>query len=99
VVDALEKVKAGPLPAAALQYDNPKFQLLVGICQELQRLAGDQPFFLSCETAAQVLGEDSDPSAMTVWRWLGGLVRDGVLRLEKKGDRRKANEYHYLAEM
>lgn len=99
VVEALARAKAGALPGAAKDYEHPALRLLVALCRELQRHAVDRPFFLSCEDAAQLLGDGAHPSPMTVWRWLGGLVRDGVLSLEKRGDRRTANEYRYLAEI
>ena len=99
MTEAMARVKAGPLPDVAMGYDDARLRLLVALCRELQRDRDERPFYLSCESAAALIGkgDGESPSAMTVWRWLGGLQRDGVLRLETKGDRRKANEYRYLA--
>ena len=40
-----EAVKA-PTPKCAERYEHPKIRLLVALCRELQRAAGDAPFFL-----------------------------------------------------
>ena len=48
-------------------------QLLVGICRELQRRAGDAPFFLGCRTAAELLGVEHNTAA----RWLPGAAGNG----------------------
>jgi hypothetical protein len=77
----LERVRpAGP--AAALQYRSPKPRLLIALCRELQQEAGDGPFFLATTTVEKLLG----PNRMRAWRWLQGLVRDGVLNVVDRGD-------------
>ena len=70
------------LPDVARRYaDEPKLQLLVSLCRELQRSAGDSPFFLSCAKAGDLLGLQP----MTVWRWIELLKDHRVLELTKKG--------------
>jgi Bifunctional DNA primase/polymerase, N-terminal len=85
---------ATELPEASLQYEQHKLRLLVAFCRELQRAAGEAPFYLACRTAAECLGTD----APTANRWLRGLCRDGVLMLVERGDqsRRKASRFRYL---
>lgn len=83
---------AAPMPAAALQYDEPKLRQLVAFCRELQRTAGEQPFFLACRTGEERLGVPYS----TVSRWLQLLRLDNVLSEVTKGKRGKASEYRYL---
>lgn len=84
-------------PAAAQRYERPELRLLVALCRELQRATGDGPFFLSCWTAARLLGV----AHMTAWRWLCGLTADGVLVVVEKGGRAnamgKATRFRYIA--
>ncbi|HEV3023068.1 MAG TPA: hypothetical protein VGX76_11390, partial [Pirellulales bacterium] len=66
------------------------------LCAELQRVAGrGGPFFLDARTAGRLLGVHYT----TVARWLRGLCRDDVLRLETHGGFKthKASRYRYLA--
>ena len=64
VTAIFEKAKGRPLPQAARQYESPGVRLLVALCQELQRAAGDEPFFLGCRTAGRLLKVDHT----TAWR-------------------------------
>jgi hypothetical protein len=93
----LDQARRAPPPAAAMRYDQPEIRLLVGLVAELQRAAGDRPFFLSCRSAADLLRVHNG----TVCRWLQLLVRSRVLKLVSKGDRaqKKASEYRYLPEL
>ena len=80
----------GP-PNVALQYEQESLRLFVAFCRELQRAAGDKPFFLAGRSAADVTNE-SHPQ---VARWLRLLVMDKVLDLAKEGTRHHASEYRY----
>ena len=92
----VEKARAQSPPEAALVYEQEKLRLLVTLCQELQRIWGERPFFLSCRTAGDAVGV----THATAQRWLRGLQTDDVLKLVKKGGqittRRKASRYRYL---
>lgn len=81
-------------PAVALRYPDPRVRQLIGLCRELQRLAGTNAFFLDCRTCGRLLGVEYT----TAWRWLRLLCVEGVLELVSQGSQRamKANEYRYL---
>lgn len=92
-----EAVKA-PTPKCAEHYEHPKIRLLVALCRELQRAAGDAPFFLACRTAAKLL----EYNHVDVAAWLRGLRRDKVLELVDKrsgGGGRRAYRYRYRGDM
>jgi hypothetical protein len=97
VTAAWKAAKESPLPASAKEFADPQVQLLVGLCQQLQRLAGSQPFFLSSRTVAKLLGHDTHSTAAT---WLRGLVASGVLKIVEAGGPRtnKATRYHFNEE-
>jgi hypothetical protein len=83
-------------PAVAERYEQPRLRLLVSLCRELQRGAGDGPFYLSVRTAAGLLGVDIS----TASRWLFLLLQDGILDIVSRGDQRerKASRFRYIAE-
>lgn len=85
---------AADLPPAAARYDGAGPKLLVSLCRELQRGSGENPFYLSCRTAAGLLQVDHT----TANRWLFMLTTDRILRVEEKGNRatRRATRYRYL---
>jgi hypothetical protein len=70
--------------------------LLVAVCYQLQRTAGDEPFYLACRSAAEVAGTDYQ----TVNRWINMLLADGVLKLVEKGTQGsgKASRFRYVGE-
>lgn len=89
----MERALKAPLPKEALDYDAPETRRLVSLCRELQRAAGDSPFFLSCTTAGELLGLDYIPA----WRRLTILVADGVIQCVGPGTRSRAARYKYVA--
>jgi hypothetical protein len=104
MVAVLERAKAATPPRAAAQYESPGVRLLVSLCRELQRMAGDQPFFLGCRTAAGLLGlknRNGEDDHVTAWRWLRLLMHDKIIEEVEKGDRakRRASRYRYLADL
>lgn len=82
------------LPECAREYESDQIKLLVGFCRELQRAAGDQPFYLACRAAAPFL----ETTHTQVNRWLRLLCLDKVLREVEKGQRgrRRASTFRYL---
>ncbi len=89
-----EQAAKSELPEVAKNYDSPEVQALIAVCRELQRAAGEGPFFLDCRTAGKLLGVEHN----TANRYLRGLCRDKVLKLIEKGSqqKRRANRYRYL---
>jgi hypothetical protein len=90
----LERARQAEPPAVALQYRSPETRLLIALCRELQREVGDQPFFLATTTVEKLFGLNR----MRAWRWLQGLVRDGVLEAVDPGDsaKRVPARFRYL---
>ncbi len=77
--------------------DNTKLKILVSLCRELQKAAGDSAFFLSVRTGAKLL--NTYPMEVSRWLWL--LETDGILKVVAKGgtaeNPRKATRFRYLA--
>lgn len=90
----LQQAMASNPPACAGRYESPEMKLLICVCRELQQLAGDRPFFVSCREAARVLGI---PDHKAAWRLLRTLVTDGVLEVIERGTKTKATRYRYVA--
>ena len=97
IMHLLEQVEVFDMPDAAQDYEQPELYRLIAICRELQRLAGDGPFYLGCRTAGQLLNVRHDRAA----RWLKLLVFDEILREVEKGGQPgtayKATRYRYIA--
>jgi hypothetical protein len=91
LAEALIRARAAVLPPEASDYDSENSRLLVKLCIELQRISADQPFFLSCRSAGALLGIDHDCAN----RMLLMLVRDGILKLVRRGNEHRANRFLY----
>lgn len=61
--------------------EHSKLKILVSLCRELQRAAGNSAFFLSARTAGKLL----DITPMTASRWFFLLETDDILRVVSKG--------------
>lgn len=85
---ALSRAQAAPFD----KYDEPRLNVLAALCRELQRAAGDDPFFLSCRSAGELIGVDR----MRACRWLALLVHDGVIAIALQGTTRRATRYFHL---
>ena len=95
---AIERAKNTPPPPEAARYENPKLKKLVHFCRELQRIMGDNPFFLGVRDAAKVMGNTSNEIASSL---LHGLVRDGILKIIQKGTPggRRATRFKYSSKV
>jgi len=78
--------------------ENEKLQILVSLCRELQRAAGEQPFYLSTRTAGRLLSSSHTEAA----RWFFLLESDGILEVKAKGGTREnprnATRFRYLGD-
>ncbi len=92
IARAWKRAQESEPPPEALQFKNPKLQLLVSLCRELQGEAGKEPFYLSSRIAQQLLGQEHHTTAAT---WLGALVGLGILSIAKDGTAKQATRYHY----
>lgn len=94
--DAIKSAARFP-PAAAREYEQSGVKLLVALCRQLQRIAGSEPFFLSCREAGRLLGV----SHTEAWDWLSLLVMDQVLSVVEAGSHstRRASTFRYLGEL
>jgi hypothetical protein len=91
-------IQLEPPHIADEKYPNhSKLKIMVSLCRELQRAAGDSPFFLSVRTAGKLL----NVSPMQVSRWFFLLETDGILKVVAKGGTaqtvRTATRFRYLA--
>ena len=95
MVEVLERA-AQSTPLCAMQFESDKVRLLISLCRELQRGAGDQPFFLGCRSAAELLGESPRQAA----KWLRMLTESDVLELVSQGGpiSKRASEYRYVGD-
>lgn len=86
----------GMVPGLVAAYGRSELGQLVALCAELQRSAGDNPFFLACRSAGFLLGV----AQVTAWRWLKLLQHQHVLKLVTVGKyaTKKASEYRYFGE-
>lgn len=93
VAAALAAAEAAAPPEWSADY-SPECRLLASLCRELQRRAGADPFFLSADTAASLVGKDKTTAA----RWFKAFVADGALVVVVPGTRetRKATRYRYV---
>ena len=79
--------------SAEQEYESEEAQLLVRICYELQRLQGENPFFLSCYSAGYVLGVSHKKAN----KMLQMLVADEIIVLVEKNTTTRATRYRYVA--
>ena len=91
---ALHRGRTIPLPEVA-GFSDERVKLLSGICREMQRLVGNNSFFLPTRKLGRLLGAHWS----TVARWLVALETLNVIRLapgevRKRGGNRSPR-YHY----
>jgi hypothetical protein len=76
------RAEKAPLPEAAKQFSDPRIQILVGVCFQLQKLAGNSPFFLSVRGCAEIYGTKRLETASAI---LNGFVSRDILHVAEKG--------------
>jgi hypothetical protein len=90
--EAWNLAQSEPLPAEAAVFEEERNQRLVGFCFQLQRLNGDEPFFISSRVCQRLLGLGT---AYEAAKWLTALQEMGVIELAEKGSERRATRYWY----
>jgi len=87
-----------PFPEVALQYDSPEIRRLIRLCKELQRRAvnqGEDRFYLTGDVVARLLGMSRDRA----FRYLNGLIREGILELVTPHiPMKRARRFRYLGD-
>jgi len=86
---ALEDTKT---PPEAATYEDPRNQLLVRICWQLQQVHGNQPFYLALRTAGSLL----DLSHTEASKRLEMLMADGILVIATPHTNIFATRYRYI---
>jgi len=94
VIQAMKHADLADDPPCAQNYDHPQTIRLIKLCRELQRIAGDDPFFLSCRDAGRMIGMDHATAADR----LNMLIADKVLLLVQRQTERRARRYHFIGE-
>ena len=89
--EILREVDAGPLPIAAMEYEDPHLRQLLKLCQVLQRHAGDAVFPLSCRKAGEWLGMNYKQAN----KWLRLLTILEIISVVTPGTKAKATRYRY----
>jgi hypothetical protein len=83
-----------PLPPEAKQFEDPKRQLLVALCKQLQALAGTEPFYLSARTVQRLFEQDTHSTAAT---WLHAFCALQIIQNVQPGNAKRATRYRYIA--
>jgi hypothetical protein len=78
---AWEKAKNSPPHYAAADFKSPRIRKLIGLTWYLQLHAGENPFYLSCRSAAVFL----EVSHVRAGQFLRLLVRKKILRIVERG--------------
>ncbi|MCA9092673.1 MAG: bifunctional DNA primase/polymerase [Planctomycetaceae bacterium] len=95
--DAFKRAMERPAPEFTAVYGVSELSLLASLCRELQGEAGQNPFFLPCRKAGELLNVDHS----TANRWLGFLEDIGAIVTVVKGTLKsgRASRFHYLKEL
>ena len=96
LAEAANRARTAEPPPEAARFDSPELKLLVTLCGELQKEAGEEPFFLTCRDAADLIGLTGKSDYKVAWKWLRMLCALGILECTKHGNRTTANEYRWL---
>lgn len=94
MAETMKRAEASNPPAIAEAYGNETVSRLIRLCRELQRNAGDKPFFIAYRTIAELLGINRNRAGQFVEM----LIADDVLVLVRKGHTGRASEYRYLGD-
>jgi hypothetical protein len=91
ILGEIEMTDDLPESLAKLGYGE-KTILLCRICKQLQKNAGDEPFFISARQAGDLIGLHFTDASKVLY----ALVADDVLKLVKRGAGNQASRYYYI---
>lgn len=95
VAEIFHRARSQEPPSVSAQFPSPCAKLLCAFCRELQREAGNEPFWLDERTAAMLLGV-SQPA---VNYWFRELRRRGILDRVAAPTRERASRFRYLGSL
>ncbi len=88
----IERAKESPMPEWTSILSTPECLLLGGVCRELQRLSGSEPFFIPCRSVERYMGVPYRTAAT----WLSLFVRLNVLEIVEKHTTKLGSRYRYI---
>ncbi len=91
VITGIDLDVAVPEEFINLGYTKPREFKLLLICEQLQLLQGDEPFFLSCRKAGEMIEYNHEGASLI----LDSFVADGILEIVKKHTAKDATRYRY----
>lgn len=94
MAETMKRAEASTPPAIAEAYGNETVSRLIRLCRELQRNAGQKPFFIAYRTITELLGINRNRAG----QFMEMLIADDVLVLVRKGHTGRASEYRYLGD-
>lgn len=95
IEQAWKAVQERPLPAIAIAtFEDHGMRLVIALCEELQRIAGVEPFYLSARTVQRLLKQQSHVAAA---RLLRSLCVQEILLVAEQGSGVRASRYRYAA--
>ena len=94
VSQAWKAAQEKPLPPEAVElFEDATSRLVVALCRELQRIAGQEPFYLSARTLQRLLYQAAHATAA---RRLKSLCVLAILAVVEPGTAMRATRYRYL---
>jgi len=94
MVEAMKRADAAAPPQCVIELGSNEVRRLVALCRELQRNAGEKPFFIGYRQVAELLNIDRT----TAGKLMHLLVVEQVLQRVAKGHTGRASEYRYLGD-
>jgi hypothetical protein len=82
--EAFDRARSNPFPTEAGLVNDPAKKLLIALCFELQKSAGDQPFFAPTRDCGKLLNRHWN----TITLWLNAFIVLGILKVVEKVDQK-----------
>lgn len=88
---AWAKAQSEPLPKEADHFEEQAPKMLVALCYQLAQASAGKPWYLSCRSAAKLVGLSPQACA----KWLRGLAAIRILEITSPGTKRAAARYNW----